>query len=220
MRIIALDTETTGLYPEKGDKITEIGCVEIIDRQITKNIFHTYLNPEREVSAAAKAITGLEQSFLKDKPKFKEKIDDLIQFLNNSNKIIIHNAEFDINFINNELNNINHNIKFIEKKFTIFDTLKFARKLYPGKKNSIDALCNRFKIKKNRQLHGALIDAELLANIFLNLTIGQDIIDIENLQINKNISKNINKNIKIINATEKDIYIHNKFISIIKKNKL
>lgn len=216
MRIISLDTETTGLNPEKGDKITEIGCIEIINRKITENIFHTYLNPEREVSDAAKAITGLELKFLKNKPKFEEKIDELLKFLDNSDKIIIHNADFDINFINSELNNINHNIKSIEKNFTIFDTLKFARKIHPGKKNSIDALCNRYKIRQNRTLHGALIDAELLAKIFLNLTTGQDNINIKVLN-SKKTTISIKKNLKIINANDDEIYTHNKYMSIIKK---
>lgn len=218
MRIISLDTETTGLYPEKGDRITEIACVEIVNRQITQNIFHTYINPEKEVSKDAKTLTGLELNFLKDKPKFKNIVDDLIKFINGCDKIIIHNAEFDVNFINTELKNINHKIKNIENTFNIFDTLKFARTVHPGKKNSIDALCNRFKIKHDRKLHGALIDAKLLAKIYLKLTTGQSSININNENI-KNIKK-IQKKVNIIKASEKEINIHNKYISMIRKNKI
>ena len=145
-RQIALDTETTGLLCYDGHRIMEIGCVEIIDRKITKNIFHSYLNPERRIDPEARDITGLNEIFLQTKPKFLSIVNDFFKFLENADEIIIHNANFDINFINNELKLVNFRVTDIRKYFDIFDTLSFARKKHPGKRNNLNALCSRYNI--------------------------------------------------------------------------
>lgn len=171
MRKISLDIETTGLFFYEGHKIIEIGCVEILNDKITDNIYNTYINPLRDVEKEASEITGITYDFLKDKPKFCDIVDDFFNFLDGSDEIIIHNASFDVNFINNELRIMNYKIKNIQSKFNIFDTLNFARKNFPGKKNSLNALCERYNIECNdRVLHGAVVDAKLLANVYLKMT--------------------------------------------------
>ncbi len=138
IRQIILDTETTGLYCDQGDRLTEIGCLELIDRRLTGKVFHTYINPERELSPKSIEITGLTKSFLKDKPTFSQVVDDFLRFVIGS-EIIIHNSKFDIGFINCELNRIKHPMKKINNFITIYDTLKIARKLFPGQRNNLDA---------------------------------------------------------------------------------
>ena len=175
MRQIILDTETTGLDPLRGHRITEIGCIEMVDRRPTGRQYQTYLNPEREVDPDAARITGLTTEFLKDKPKFIDVADELMSFLNqNEPEIIIHNAPFDLSFLNHELNLIKHAVRPLEKHFTIVDTLIMARQMYPGQRNSLDALCKRYNINNtHREYHGALLDSELLMSVYLALTAGQ-----------------------------------------------
>jgi len=173
MRQIVLDTETTGLSPKQGHRLTEIGCIEIYDRQLTGAKFHSYLNPERSIDDGAKAITGLTEEFLKDKPTFAEIVDPFLDFVADS-EIIIHNAPFDVGFINHELNLLSHPWGHLESRASIFDTLTLARKMFPGQRNSLDALCNRYKVSnEHRKLHGALLDAEILAEVYLQMTAGQ-----------------------------------------------
>ena len=170
MRIIAIDTETTGLFFFDGHKIIEIACIEIINDNITNKLFHTYVNPKRNIDIGAKKITGLNEEFLKDKPEFKDIIEHFFHFIKNSESLIMHNAKFDTSFINNELKIINHKIKNIYEHFNIIDTLELARKIHPGKKNNLDALCKRYDITtSNREIHGALIDAELLAKVYIKM---------------------------------------------------
>lgn len=173
MRQIVLDTETTGLEPKQGHRIIEIGCVEMIDRCITGNDFHVYINPERAIDEAALAVHGISNHFLKDKPKFKEIAEQFMDFTRGA-EVIIHNAAFDVGFIDHELNLLGrHQIKFSEH-CTVFDTLTYARNKHPGQRNSLDALCKRYKVdNSNRKLHGALLDAELLALLYLEMTGGQ-----------------------------------------------
>ena len=171
MREIVLDTETTGLSPDKGDRVVEIGCVELINHVPTNNTFQVYLNPEREMDEGAQRIHGLTNEFLQDKPKFEEIANDFISYIGDS-KIIAHNASFDINFLNSELSRSNKTNISQER---VIDTLKIARKKYPGARNSLDALCKRFFVdNSNRKLHGALLDSELLAEVYLELIGGKE----------------------------------------------
>ena len=171
MREIVLDTETTGLSPNKGDRVVEIGCVELINHVPTENTFQVYLNPERDMDEGAQRVHGLTNEFLLDKPKFSEIAEEFISYIGES-KIIAHNASFDINFLNSELARA-HKSKISDER--VVDTLKMAREKYPGARNSLDALCKRFLVdNSNRKLHGALLDSELLAEVYLELIGGKE----------------------------------------------
>ncbi|MFI5445499.1 DNA polymerase III subunit epsilon [Polaromonas sp. UC242_47] len=173
MRQIVLDTETTGLSAANGDRIIEIGCVELLGRKLTGNNKHFYLNPERESHEDALKVHGISNEFLQDKPKFGAIVDELLAYLQDA-EVIIHNAPFDISFLNKELELIGRPpIKHCVAKVT--DSLMMAKELFPGKRNSLDALCDRLEVDNSgRTLHGALLDAELLADVYINLTRGQN----------------------------------------------
>jgi len=173
MRQIVLDTETTGLSADSGDRIIEIGCVELVGRKLTGNNKHFYLNPERDSHEDAMKVHGISNEFLKDKPKFKAVADELLAYLQGA-EVIIHNAPFDISFLNKELELIGKPpIKRCVAKVT--DSLVMAKEMFPGKRNSLDALCARLEVDNSgRTLHGALLDAELLADVYINLTRGQN----------------------------------------------
>lgn len=173
MRQIFLDTETTGLSPESGDRIVEIGCIEMVNRRLTGEQRHFYLNPERKGSEEAIRIHGLTDAFLADKPKFAEVADDLVAFLTGA-EVIIHNAAFDVGFLNAELKRLKRGSmdRIVAK---VSDSLAMAREMFPGKANSLDALCKRLEVDNtNRTLHGALLDAGLLAEVYIRMTRGQD----------------------------------------------
>ena len=173
MRQIFLDTETTGLSPENGDRVIEIGCIEMDNRRLTGRHLHFYLNPERKNSEDAVKVHGLTDEFLADKPLFAHVADEVLEFLRGA-EIIIHNASFDVGFLNEELRRCNLP-KFSTHVAAITDTLAMARDQFPGKSNSLDALCKRLEVDNtNRTLHGALIDANLLAEVYIRLTRGQD----------------------------------------------
>jgi DNA polymerase-3 subunit epsilon len=173
MRQIFLDTETTGLSPEAGDRIVEIGCIEMVNRRLTGETRHIYLNPERKGSEEATRIHGLTDAFLADKPRFAEVADDLLGFLAGA-EVIIHNAAFDVGFLNGELKRLRR-ASFHTVAAKITDTLLMAREMFPGKSNSLDALCRRLEVdNSHRTLHGALLDAGLLAEVYIRLTRGQD----------------------------------------------
>lgn len=173
MRHIFLDTETTGLSAANGDRIIEIGCVELINRKLTRNNRHFYLNPERDSHEDALKVHGISNEFLKDKPKFAEVAEELLAFCEGA-EIIIHNAPFDLSFLNKELELLGKPI-FKSGVASVVDTLVMAKEMYPGKRNSLDALCERLGVDNSgRTLHGALLDAELLADVYINLTRGQD----------------------------------------------
>ena len=173
MRQIVLDTETTGLSAENGDRIIEIGCVELVARKLTGNNKHFYLNPGRDSHEDAMKVHGISNEFLKDKPKFAVIVDELLDYLRGA-ELIIHNAPFDVSFLNKELELIGQqSIKHCVAKVT--DSLMMAKELFPGKRNSLDALCGRLEVDNSgRTLHGALLDAELLADVYINLTRGQN----------------------------------------------
>ena len=173
MRQIFLDTETTGLSPDNGDRIIEIGCVELLHRKLTGNNLHLYINPERDSHEDALRVHGITTEFLKDKPKFAEVVDQFLDYIEGA-EVIIHNAPFDIGFLNKELELQGRKplANYIEG---VIDTLVMAKEMFPGKRNSLDSLCDRLEVDNSgRTLHGALLDAELLADVYINMTRGQD----------------------------------------------
>jgi DNA polymerase-3 subunit epsilon len=173
MRQIVLDTETTGLNPRTGDRVIEIGCVELENRMLTGNNYHCYINPERDSEEGALAVHGLTTEFLSDKPKFAEIAASLREYIDGA-EVIIHNAPFDMGFLNAEFKRLNLPI-FSEHVGSVIDTLVQAKEMHPGKRNSLDALCDRYGVSNaHRKLHGALLDAELLADVYLSMTRGQN----------------------------------------------
>lgn len=178
MRQIILDTETTGLNPTNGDRIIEIGCVEMLNRRITTRTFHTYLNPEREIEEGATAVHGLRWEDLTDKPTFAQIQKDFAEFVQGA-ELIIHNAPFDIGFLEAEYKLLGYEGFQALSGCNVVDTLRLAKQLHPGKRNSLDSLCERYGISNtHRTLHGALLDARLLAEVYLALTRGQDSLSI------------------------------------------
>ena len=173
MRQIVLDTETTGLSAENGDRIIEIGCVELFNRKLTGNNLHFYVNPERDSHEDALKVHGISNEFLRDKPKFGQIANELLEYLRDA-ELIIHNAPFDISFLNKELERLGRPpLKAIIGQVT--DSLVMAKEMFPGKRNGLDALCDRLGVDNSgRTLHGALLDAELLADVYINMTRGQD----------------------------------------------
>ncbi len=173
MRHIILDTETTGLEWKKGNRVVEIGCVELIERRPTGRTFHKYLNPDREFEMGAQEVTGLTLEFLADKPRFAEIVDEFLAFVDGA-ELVIHNAAFDMGFLEYELSRLGADYRPLRERVTVLDSLELARQRYPGQRNSLDALCRRLGVdNSHRQLHGALLDAQLLAEVYLALTSGQ-----------------------------------------------
>ena len=211
MRYVVLDTETTGLDPDDGHKIIEIGCVEILNRNVTNNTFHKYINPEREIDLEASKVHGLTLSKLKEKPIFKDILNDFLEYISDS-PLIIHNAPFDIGFLQKEYSYIQDTYSFIDNE--IIDSLKLARRISPGKRNTLDALCDRYSIdNSDRTLHGALLDARLLAFVYLKMTIGQN--NFDNLTTEAKIptlsqDNKLNK-FKVIKANEREIELHENY---------
>ena len=172
-RQVVLDTETTGLSTADDHRIIEIGCVELINRRLTGETFHQYINPERDIDAGAMEVHGITNEALVDKPKFAEIVDDFMRFVDGA-ELIIHNAAFDVGFLDHELSKIATETRSINTVCTILDTLKLARDKHPGQKNNLDALCRRYDVdNSNRELHGALLDSEILADVYLAMTGGQ-----------------------------------------------
>jgi DNA polymerase-3 subunit epsilon len=189
VRQIVLDTETTGLDPQQGHRVIEVAAVEMIGRRLTSNRFHRYINPERDSDPGALQVHGLTTEFLQDKPKFREVASELLEYLRGA-QLIIHNAAFDVGFLNHELSLLGLP-PVTECCAEIVDSLKMARELHPGKRNSLDALCERYEIdNSHRTFHGALLDAELLSDVYLAMTRGQEslMIEIEAAEV-KNISE-------------------------------
>jgi DNA polymerase-3 subunit epsilon len=179
MRQIVLDTETTGLSPKEGHRIIEIACVELFDRRLTGNHYQVYINPERPVDQGAFKIHGISDDFLKDKPRFSDIVPEFLDYVKDS-ELVIHNAPFDIRFLNHELQLYNKSMTLMDKRCDVIDTLVLAKKKHPGKKNNLDALCRRYDIDNStRELHGALLDSELLALVYLAMTGGQSELFIE-----------------------------------------
>jgi len=173
MRQIVLDTETTGLATAQGHRIIEIGCIEIVNRRFTGREYHSFLNPERDIDEGAEAVHGMSRDDLENQPRFSDIADEFLEFISGT-ELVIHNAEFDVGFLEYELKLMKHAQAKITDHASVLDTLSFARKLHPGQRNSLDALCKRYNVDASRRnVHGALIDAELLAKVYLAMTGGQ-----------------------------------------------
>jgi DNA polymerase III subunit epsilon len=222
MRQIILDTETTGLSPKNGDRIVEIGCIELLNRRLTGNSLHFYINPERDIPEEAARIHGLRAEFLSDKPIFKDLAEEIISFTKDA-EVIIHNASFDMGFLDMEFRKAGYPL-FSSMISGVIDTLKDAQQMFPGKRNNLDALCQRFEVRNDhRTFHGALLDAELLAEVYLCMTRGQNDLGME---ANDNSEQNssqmqflseLPKNLKIIKADLNELSEHQEVLQDIQK---
>jgi DNA polymerase-3 subunit epsilon len=220
VRQIFLDTETTGLYPAHGHRIIEIAAIEMVNRRPTNNHRHVYLNPEREIDPAAQEVHGITLEFLQDKPLFAAIAADMMDFIRDA-ELIIHNAPFDVGFLNSELGRIGlQPIETICSKIT--DTLKMAKDSRPGQRNNLDALCKHFGIDNSkRTLHGALLDAELLAEVYMAMTRGQDSLLMDLAQTLPDVVQSIEigheRNLKVLKADEAELAAHNEYIKSLAK---
>lgn len=220
MKKIFLDTETTGLDPNQGHRIIEIAAVEMINRQLSNNQFHVYINPEREIDEAAQEVHGLTLDFLSDKALFQDIAQDFIDFIADS-ELIIHNAPFDLGFLNMELGRIKKGEveDYVEK---VTDSLAMARELRPGQRNNLDALCRHYGVDNSqRNLHGALLDSLLLSEVYIGMTRGQEVLEINFTNHNAqqiNIDQDILNQLKVIQASERDLDLHLKYLEKIKIN--
>ncbi len=223
-RQIILDTETTGLDFKTGHRVIEIGCVEIVNRKFTGNEFHAYINPERDSDEGALRVHGLTTEFLSDKPKFSEIYEDFINFIQNA-ELLIHNAEFDIGFLDNEIKLVSKDLNPVEKEvFKITDTLQIAREKHPGQRNSLDALVSRYEINGyDRELHGALLDSKILGDVYLSMTGGQSDLD---FSINESDDNNTDsskaqfissKKLKVIKVSAKEKARHIEYLAKMKE---
>ena len=224
MREIVLDTETTGLEPSQGHRIIEIGCVELMERRPTGNDFHQYLQPDREIDAGAMEVHGITNEFLADKPRFEDIVDDFMAYVKDA-ELIIHNAPFDVGFIDAELKRLDGWNK-LESGSVITDSLVMARTKHPGQRNSLDALCGRYDIDNSqRQKHGALLDAEILAEVYLAMTGGQSLLslDEEIEESGENAQQGIVRlssdrpSLKIVHAGEAELVAHASRLEAINK---
>ena len=224
MRQVVLDTETTGLETSDGHRIIEIGAIEIINRQVTDRFYHQYLNPERDIDAGAEAVHGISLESLQDKPKFIDICEEFLDFVRDA-ELVIHNAEFDIGFLNHELQCADHKIRDLRQICAVIDTLKAARKLHPGQRNSLDALCKRYEIdNSHRELHGALLDAQILADVYLAMTGGQVSLSLaastesqhQNVQANKHHQKV--HHLEVLTASQEEVAEHEKMLMHIAQN--
>jgi DNA polymerase III subunit epsilon len=220
MRQIFLDTETTGLYHAQGHRVIEVAAVEVVNRQLTKHHFHYYLNPDREIDQGAQEVHGISLEFLQDKPRFADIANELIAFIADS-ELIMHNAPFDVGFLNCEFGLIEKKpVEAIAAKIT--DTLKIAKEMRPGQRNSLDALCRYYGIDNSkRTLHGALLDAELLADVYMAMTRGQDslMMDIEpSYQKSNDIVQNVEIPLKVKLASQAEIEAHEEYLAGLAKS--
>ena len=227
MRQIILDTETTGLEPKQGHRIIEIGCIELINRRKTERNFHQYLNPERDIEDGAFNIHGLSNEFLSDKSRFADIAQEFIDFIRDG-ELIIHNAPFDVGFINAELKLLGKKWGKIEDYCTVFDTLVLAREKHPGQKNNLDALCKRYEVDNSqRDLHGALLDAQILLDVYLKMTGGQTDLTFHSVATSHGVKgkseqyiNNKHKKLVVIEPTENELAKHRMLLESIKdKNK-
>jgi len=221
MRQIVLDTETTGLDPRHGHRIIEVACIEMENRRLTGRHLHKYINPEREIDEGAQAVHGITLEFLADKPKFMDIVDEFLDFINGA-ELIIHNAPFDLGFLNAELLRLDR-VPVETVCNGVTDTLRMAKDLHPGKRNSLDALCERYEIDNSqRTLHGALLDTELLAEVFLAMTRGQNTLMIEpdaapRVQTGKGGVPVERKPLLVRRASEEEIADHQRVLAAIDK---
>ncbi|OQK17104.1 DNA polymerase III subunit epsilon [Methyloprofundus sedimenti] len=223
-RQVVLDTETTGLNPKEGHRIIEIGCVELVNRRLTDRQFHMYINPERHIDDGAIEVHGITNEFLQDKPLFKDVVDDFVDFIRGA-ELIIHNAPFDVGFIDNEFKLVNSAVKHVNDICTVFDSLVYARKKHPGQRNSLDALCKRYGIdNSHRDLHGALLDSEILSDVYLLMTGGQislldddDLTDGATEYIIQRLSSD-RPPLKVIQCSEEELLEHQQMLELLEKS--
>ncbi|MCW8945640.1 MAG: DNA polymerase III subunit epsilon [Sedimenticola sp.] len=221
-RQIVLDTETTGLEPSQGHRIIEIGCVEMVDRRLTGNNFHQYLQPDREIDQAAIEVHGITNEFLVDKPRFGDLVDDFLAYVNGA-ELIIHNAPFDMGFLNHELMLLAKDYPQLETLTSVTDTLVMAKKMHPGQRNSLDALCKRYDINNShRELHGALLDAEILADVYLMMTGGQGALLLDSGSLDGGASGEQivrisadRKTLKVVKASQEEIVAHQARLGVV-----
>ena len=224
MRQVILDTETTGINPKEGHRIIEIGCVEMVNRKLTGNTFHVYINSEREVEDEAIAVHGITNEFLADKPLFKDISEDFIDFIKGA-QLVIHNAPFDVGFMDHEFNLCKASIKQTEDVCSILDTLVLAREMRPGQKNNLDALCKFYGVDNtHRTYHGALLDSEILADVYLYMTGGQTALSWSHESESqssgpKNQPRKVNKtaSLKVIRASADELSIHEAYLDKLEK---
>lgn len=222
-RQIILDTETTGINPKEGHKLIEIGCVEMVNRKFTGKTYHQYINPERVVEDEAIAVHGITNDFLVDKPVFSEVADAFCQFVAGA-ELIIHNAPFDLGFLDHELTLIGSSFGKIEDHCSVIDTLVMARQMHPGGRNSLDALCRRYGIdNSHRELHGALLDSEILADVYLLMTGGQKGLDLEggsekdHDKVNASFAISPDLILPVLQANHEEQSNHNSYIDFLNK---
>ena len=223
MRQIVLDTETTGLSAEGGDRIIELGCVELYARKLTGNNLHFYFNPERDSHEDALKVHGISNEFLRDKPKFAQLVDDILAYVQDA-EVIIHNAAFDIGFLNKELERVGKP-PFKNHVSGVIDTLVMAKEMFPGKRNSLDALCDRLEVDNSgRTLHGALLDAELLADVYINMTRGQEalLMDVADVQTDSSgVSVQVDLTgfvLPVLSANEQELSAHEEVLAQMDKS--
>jgi len=223
MRQIVLDTETTGLEPADGHRIIEVGCVELVDRRLTGNTYHRYIQPDREIDAGAIEVHGITNESLADKPRFADIVDEFLEFIRDA-ELIIHNAPFDVGFINHEFGLLKTARGAVTDHCAVLDTLELARRLHPGQRNNLDALCRRYEIDNSqRELHGALLDAEILADVYLAMTGGQVSLSLDGLtdaQGGKEMIRRLEpgrKPLRVIRADADELAAHAKRLDAIDK---
>ena len=224
LRQIVLDTETTGLDPEQGHRIIEIGCIELVNRRLTGKHFHRYLNPDREIEEGAIAVHGIRNEDLADKPRFAEIAEELLEFLAGA-ELVIHNAPFDVGFLEHELKLIEHRICRLHGHCGILDTLAMSRKMHPGQRHSLDALCKRYEVDNSqRDLHGALLDARLLADVYLAMTGGQGALSLDAGESGDGAAVDTvvsidrgNARLRVIEASAEEVAAHEAFLKRIEE---
>lgn len=226
MRQVVFDTETTGLEPEQGHRIIEIGCVELVNRRKSGRTFHRYLRPDREVDRGALQVHGLTNEFLAQQPRFADVVDELLEFISGA-ELIIHNAAFDVAFLDAELKRLPGPLRQTRNFCTVIDTLPMARQIHPGQRNSLDALCKRYGIdNSHRELHGALLDAQILLDVYLAMTGGQTALvlgettDSASADVFEPVAAVIRPRglLKVLRATEEELAAHERMLTAIDKS--
>lgn len=221
MRQVILDTETTGLEVQRGHRVIEIGCIELVQRRRTGREFHTYLNPDRQIDEGARAVTGIDDEFLVDKPRFKEIAQDFLDFIDGA-EIIAHNAAFDVGFLDAELVRAGVEVPRLVERAQVLDTLALAREKFPGQRNSLDALCKRLDVdNSHREMHGALLDANLLADVYLALTAGQGALGFgeEGVTVEARVVANLRIIVRprVLRAIDDELVLHHARLEAIEK---
>ncbi|AQZ95492.1 DNA polymerase III subunit epsilon [Halopseudomonas phragmitis] len=229
MREVVLDTETTGIEPKEGHRIIEIGCVELIGRRLTGRHYHVYINPQREVDEGAIAVHGITNEFLVDKPLFADVVEDFMRFISGA-RLVIHNAAFDVGFIDSELDRLNAGHGRVIDHCSVLDTLAMAREKHPGQRNSLDALCKRYGVDNSqRDLHGALLDAEILADVYLIMTGGQTALSLagngqdsgeggQHGSVIRRLSEQDRAGLRVLRASEAELAAHAKCLAAVEKS--